>query len=97
MDLLDMPSENAVWRMPPESSFRSNTRRKKCLNSLEEHLIAKYIPLLKVVGLPKGGQNGCHGPVVGVPSNIAQVTNSNESDDISDFMNINMCKNLYNT
>ncbi|XP_030832522.1 uncharacterized protein LOC115920595 [Strongylocentrotus purpuratus] len=39
------------------------------LNNLEQHLIALNIPFMKLMALPKGGQNGVHGPVVCVPSN----------------------------
>ncbi|XP_006820870.1 uncharacterized protein LOC100373785 [Saccoglossus kowalevskii] len=41
-----------------------------CLNSLEQHLICLHIPFMKMLALPKGGQNGVHGPVVCVPSSI---------------------------
>ena len=43
-----------------------------CLNSLEQHLIALNIPFMKMLALPKGGQNGVHGPVTCVPANIVQ-------------------------
>ncbi|XP_061749313.1 uncharacterized protein LOC133547832 [Nerophis ophidion] len=46
-----------------------------CLNSIEQHLIAPRIPFMKVLALPKGGQNGVHGPVTCVPANIVQTTN----------------------
>ncbi|XP_030019133.1 uncharacterized protein LOC115439438 [Sphaeramia orbicularis] len=46
-----------------------------CLNSLEQHLIALHIPFMKMLVLPKGGQNGVHGPVTCVPANIVQTTN----------------------
>ncbi|XP_029931521.1 uncharacterized protein LOC115376171 [Myripristis murdjan] len=46
-----------------------------CLNSLEQHLIALHIPFMKMLALPKGGQNGVHGPVTCVPANIVQTTN----------------------
>ncbi|XP_041461886.1 uncharacterized protein LOC121413199 isoform X1 [Lytechinus variegatus] len=42
------------------------------LNTLEQHLIALNIPFMKMMSLPKGGQNGVHGPVVCVPSNTIQ-------------------------
>ncbi|XP_053178284.1 uncharacterized protein LOC128361756 [Scomber japonicus] len=45
------------------------------LNSLEQHLIAQHIPFMKVLALPKGGQNGVHGPVTCVPSNNNAVNN----------------------
>ncbi|TKS65838.1 ATP-dependent DNA helicase PIF7 [Collichthys lucidus] len=46
-----------------------------CLNKLEQHLIALHIPFMKMLALPKGGQNGVHGPVTCVPSNIVETTN----------------------
>ncbi|XP_071948934.1 uncharacterized protein [Antedon mediterranea] len=42
------------------------------LNNLEQHLIAINIPFMKILNLPKGGQNGIHGPVVCVPSNTVE-------------------------
>nr|XP_061819803.1 uncharacterized protein LOC133608529 isoform X1 [Nerophis lumbriciformis] len=56
----------AVHPIPPELG---------CLNSLEQHLIALRIPFMKALALPKGGQNGVHGPVTCVPANIVQTTN----------------------
>ncbi|XP_035813473.2 uncharacterized protein LOC118471687 [Amphiprion ocellaris] len=55
----EMPAECAVNKMgldpiPPELA---------CLNNLEQHLIGLHIPFLKMLALPKGGQNGVHGPV----------------------------------
>lgn len=44
------------------------------LNSLEHHLVALNIPFIKILGLPKGGQKGVHGPVVCVPSDLKNVT-----------------------
>lgn len=75
-----MPAEAAsnnleVKRIPPEL---------ECLNSLEQHLISLYIPLIKIIALPKGGQHGVHGPVVCVPSDVSTTTNilpRCESDD----------------
>ncbi|XP_078795313.1 uncharacterized protein LOC144988623 isoform X2 [Oryzias latipes] len=46
-----------------------------CLNSLEQHLIALHIPFMKMLALPKGGQNGVHGPITCVPANLVQTTN----------------------
>ncbi|XP_073323364.1 uncharacterized protein [Pagrus major] len=56
----------AVCPVPPELA---------CLNSLEQHLIALHIPFMKMLALPKGGQNGVHGPVTCVPANIVQTSN----------------------
>jgi len=56
----------AVHPIPPELA---------CLNSLEQHLIALHIPFMKMLALPKGGQNGVHGPVTCVPANIVQTSN----------------------
>lgn len=66
-----MPPESVknhleVHPIPPELA---------CLNSLEKHLIALHIPFMKMLALPKGGQNGVHGPVTCVPANIVETTN----------------------
>lgn len=45
-----------------------------CLNTLEQHLIALHIPFMKLLALPKGGQNGVHGPVTCVPANLTETT-----------------------
>lgn len=46
------------------------------LNSLEHHLVALNIPFMKILGLPKGGQKGVHGPVVCVPSDLKKGDNN---------------------
>ncbi|KAK0151601.1 hypothetical protein N1851_007100 [Merluccius polli] len=46
----------------------------KCLNSLEQHLIARHIPFMKLLCLPQGRQKACHGPCVSVPVNTTDVT-----------------------
>ena len=46
------------------------------LNILEQHLVSLNIPFMKIVGLPKGGQKGVHGPVVCVPSNLTKTINA---------------------
>ncbi|CAJ1060221.1 uncharacterized protein LOC121898666 isoform X1 [Xyrichtys novacula] len=68
----DEPAESAsnnltVDPIPPELA---------CLNRLESHLIALHIPFLKMVALPRGGQNGVHGPIACVPANIVQTSNA---------------------
>uniref|UniRef100_A0A9J7WX60 ATP-dependent DNA helicase n=1 Tax=Cyprinus carpio carpio TaxID=630221 RepID=A0A9J7WX60_CYPCA len=45
------------------------------LNSLEQHLIGMNIPFMKMLALPRGGQNGICGPVVCIPSNVSEVVN----------------------
>ena len=76
----------------PEQSVANNLHLEaipsqlQCLNSLEQHLIAKHIPFMKLLALPKGGQNGCHGPVVCVPSNVNQVTTMLPRNDGNDLM-----------
>ncbi|XP_035258455.1 uncharacterized protein LOC118219420 [Anguilla anguilla] len=65
-------------RMPPESVANNLVLdpippHLKNLNSLEQHLIAVNIPFMKMLALPKGGQNGVHGPVTCVPSNLPQI------------------------
>ncbi|XP_072554803.1 uncharacterized protein [Paramormyrops kingsleyae] len=64
-----MPAESvgnclALDPVPPELH---------CLNTLEQHLIGIHIPFMRIVSLPKGGQNGVHGPVTCVPSSIPNV------------------------
>jgi hypothetical protein len=44
------------------------------LNNLEKHLIFLHIPFMKVMSLPKGGQQNVHGPAVCVHSNIKKTT-----------------------
>ena len=66
--------------MPPESALNNLATSfippaLACLNSLEQHLIALHIPFMKLLALPKGGQNGVHGPVTCVPANIVQTSN----------------------
>lgn len=63
--------------MPPESYVNNlkvdNTPlHMACLNTLEQHLIALHIPFMKMMALPKGGQNGVHGPDTCVPVNIVK-------------------------
>ncbi|XP_062409039.1 uncharacterized protein LOC134100005 [Sardina pilchardus] len=74
----------------PEESVTNNMHlddipaELKCLNSLEQHLIARHIPFMKLLCLPRGRQRACHGPCVSVPVNNANVTNilpRNECDD----------------
>ncbi|XP_073714001.1 uncharacterized protein [Misgurnus anguillicaudatus] len=74
----------------PEESVANNMhledipKELKCLNSLEQHLIALNIPFLKLLCLPRGGQRACHGPVVCIPVNTTNMTNilpRNECDD----------------
>lgn len=45
------------------------------LNDLEKQLVALRIPFSKIVALPKDGQKGVKGPVIGVPSDLNVVTN----------------------
>ncbi|XP_076836836.1 uncharacterized protein LOC143482374 [Brachyhypopomus gauderio] len=65
-------------KMPEESvannlSLEPVPSELQMLNSLEQHLIAMHIPFMRIVSLPKGGQNGVHGPVTCVPSNMTNV------------------------
>ncbi|XP_049319463.1 uncharacterized protein LOC125780983 [Astyanax mexicanus] len=66
--------------MPPESvlnnlQLETVPPELSCLNSLEQHLVALHIPFMKLLALPKGAQNGVHGPVTCVPSNVVDTTN----------------------
>ncbi|CAF1463104.1 unnamed protein product [Rotaria sordida] len=45
------------------------------LNDLERHLIALRLPFMKMISLPKGGQKGCKGPVICVPSEVQDTAN----------------------
>ncbi|XP_067257297.1 uncharacterized protein [Chanodichthys erythropterus] len=77
-----MPAESVANNLtldpiPPELS---------CLNSLEQHLIAKHIPFMKMMALPRGGQNGVHGPVTCVPSNVTDVVNVLPRSEDEDLM-----------
>lgn len=66
----NIPAEAAVNKMALEDI----PNELKELNSLEKHLIAIHIPLMKVIALPHGGQQNSHGPVVCVPSDLKKVT-----------------------
>ena len=65
----------------PEESAMNNLQldaipqELKTLNSLEQHLIAQHIPFMKVLALPKGGQNGVQGPVTCVPCHATAFNN----------------------
>ncbi|XP_070407786.1 uncharacterized protein [Nothobranchius furzeri] len=64
-------------QIPPQSSINKLTvdpipPQLARLNTLEQHLIALNIPFMKMLALPKGGQNGIHGPVTCVPANIVE-------------------------
>ncbi|XP_076132870.1 uncharacterized protein LOC143114916 [Alosa pseudoharengus] len=78
-------------QMPPESvhnnlSLSNIPMELSCLNNLEEHLIALHIPFMKMLALPKGGQNGVHGPVTCVPANIVETTNVLPRSDVDDSL-----------
>ena len=45
------------------------------LNSLEERLIARVAPFMKLVLLPRGGQRGITGQVINFPSPMTEVLN----------------------
>ena len=75
--------------MPPEAALNNLATsfippELACLNSLEQHLIALHIPFMKLLALPKGGQNGVHGPVTCVPANIVQTSNLLPRSDMDD-------------
>ncbi|XP_063048465.1 uncharacterized protein LOC134442065 [Engraulis encrasicolus] len=76
----------------PEESVTNNLQlddipeELKCLNSLEQHLIAKNICFLKLLCLPRGRQRACHGPCVSVPVNCSTVTSILPRDEGDDKM-----------
>lgn len=77
-----MPSESvhnnlAVCSVPEQLA---------CLNNLEQHLVALQIPFMKILALPKGGQNGVHGPVTCVPANVVQTTNVLPRSDVENSL-----------
>ena len=45
------------------------------LNSMEERLIARAAPFMKLVLLPRGGQRGLTGLVINFPSSMTEVLN----------------------
>ena len=65
---------NQAWANNLGLSERPNVLRN--LNQLEKHLISPTIPFMKIMTLPKGLQKGIHGPVVCVPCDLPQVTNT---------------------
>ncbi|XP_073688497.1 uncharacterized protein [Garra rufa] len=67
----EMPAESAVNNL----ELQPIPEELRCLNSLEQHLISLHIPFMKMLALPKGGQNGVHGPVTCVPANVKDTTN----------------------
>ncbi|XP_065140712.1 uncharacterized protein [Paramisgurnus dabryanus] len=76
----------------PEESVTNNMhlveipKELKCLNSLEQHLIALNIPFLRLLCLPRGQQRGVHGPVVCVPVNTTKMTNILPRNECNDHM-----------
>ncbi len=62
----EMPAESAVNNL----ELQPIPEQLRCLNSLEQHLISLHIPFMKMLALPKGGQNGVHGPITCVPANV---------------------------
>ncbi|XP_065109326.2 uncharacterized protein [Paramisgurnus dabryanus] len=76
----------------PEESVANNMhlveipKELKCLNSLEQHLIALNIPFLRLLCLPRGQQRGVHGPVVCVPVNTTKMTNILPRNECNDHM-----------
>uniref|UniRef100_A0A9J8ADG0 ATP-dependent DNA helicase n=1 Tax=Cyprinus carpio carpio TaxID=630221 RepID=A0A9J8ADG0_CYPCA len=67
----EMPAESAVNNL----ELKPIPEELRCLNNLEQHLIALHIPFMKMLALPKGGQNGVHGPISCVAANIKHTTN----------------------
>lgn len=62
----EMPAESAINNL----ELQPIPEELCSLNSLEQHLIALHITFMKMLALPKGGQNGVHGPVTCCPANL---------------------------
>lgn len=72
--------------IPPELS---------CLNLLETQLISAHIAFRKWVALPRGGQNGVHGPVTCVPANITATTHVlPRSDDDDSLLRVHLKRKM---
>ena len=85
--------------IPPESAINSLElehipKELNVLNSLEQHLVALHIPFMKVVSLPKGGQNAVHGPVVCVPSNTNKASSLPRGEDTDMILRVKLKRKL---
>lgn len=63
----------AIW--PHINNLGVDATRIGLFDTFEQHLIALHIPFMKMLALPKHGQNGVHGMVACVPTNIAKTSN----------------------
>ena len=88
-------------RIPAEASFNNLAlteipEQLKRLNTLEQHLIAQNIAFMKIINLPKGGQNGVIGPCICVPANVAESVQSLPRTQEHEFIRIKLkCKLSY--
>ena len=85
--------------IPPESTINSLEleeipKELAVLNNLEQHLAALHIPFMKVVSLPKGGQNAVHGPVVCVPSNTRKASSLPRGEDTDMILRVKLKRKL---
>ena len=85
--------------IPPESTINSLEleeipKELAVLNNLEQHLAALHIPFMKVVSLPKGGQNAVHGPVVCVPSNMSKASSLPRGEDTDMILRVKLKRKL---
>ena len=85
--------------IPPESTINSLEleeipKELAVLNNLEQHLVALHIPFMKVVSLPKGGQNAVHGPVVCVPSNMSKASSLPRGEDTDMILRVKLKRKL---
>ena len=65
----------AKGKMSPEAyanglQLHALPQEVQTLNTLEKHLISRMVPFMKVIRLPKGGQQKLKGPCVMVPSDL---------------------------
>ena len=85
--------------IPPESTINSLEleeipKELAVLNNLEQHLVALHIPFMKIVSLPKGGQNAVHGPVVCVPSNMSKASRLPRGEDTDMILRVKLKRKL---
>ena len=64
------------------------------LNPLEQHLVSRVIPFMKIVTLPKSLQKGVKGPVICVPANMKSVNHLPRTLSDSALIKLKLKRNL---